>query len=58
MDEETGKAAVGPFWDLFPVYNTERSVKVLGLEYTPVAKTMKDMAETLIEKGYVQDKSI
>mmetsp|Transcript_20144 Transcript_20144/g.43442 ORF Transcript_20144/g.43442 Transcript_20144/m.43442 type:complete len:348 (+) Transcript_20144:69-1112(+) len=56
MDEESGKQAVGPFWDLFPVYNTERSVKVLGMEYTPVSKTMADMATALIEKGYVEDK--
>lgn len=58
LDETTGKAAVGPFWDLYPVYNTERSRTVLGLEYTSLATTMTDMANTLIEKGYVEKKGV
>lgn len=57
MEEEMGKKAVGPFWDLFPVYKKpDRATTILGVEYTPVAQTMKDMATTLIAKGYVKEK--
>ena len=57
MDEETGKQAVGPFWDLYPVYKKpDRATTILGVKYIPPAQTMADMANTLIDQGYVPDK--
>lgn len=57
LDEGTGKAALGPFYDLYPVYKKpDRATTLLGLEYTPISTSMADMANTLIDMKYVEDK--
>ena len=42
-------------WDKQPVFDNTRSATVLGVDYITVDQAIKDMGDTLIETGYVED---
>ncbi len=55
------------FWDVLPdkfarpivhrpKYSHEKAVKVLGMEFTPIETSVRDMAKGLIELGIVPSK--
>lgn len=43
-------------WNKEKTYVNDRSKNVLGIEYTPLEKSIHDMQDALIATGYIKDK--
>ena len=39
-------------------FDTSLSKEILGLEYRPIKGTLKDMVDSLIQSGYITDKTL